>query len=206
MSAESTAAPGQESAAAATPGQAPPAAVTATLSHEDALAALAAARRESAGYRTRLSAFEKTAADQEAAGLSESEKLSKRNTQLEADLTAERRDRKLGVDRYEVQLAAGKLGIVDPDAAVKLLDWSTVEYGTDGSPTNVEAALKALIAKRPYLASQQQQPSIGATNPGTRAAPPGARTYSRSELGDYEFYSKNREDIQSAMKEGRVTD
>jgi hypothetical protein len=76
----------------------------------------------------------------------------------------------------EVAIQAGKLGIVDPDAAHKLADLSKVAIGEDGSITGVEDALKALAEAKPYLVQagtppvqqqKQQPPKITATNPGS---------------------------------------
>jgi len=143
------------------------------------------------------------------AKLSEQERLTKRAEEAETKLTQAQKQTQDRINRYEVQLQASRLGIVDPDAAVKLLDWDTLEYAQDGTPKDVDAALKALLADRPYLAAaqQQQRPAsqASATNGATRQATPGSRTYQRAELDDYAFYSKNREDIQLAYKEGRIT-
>lgn len=144
------------------------------------------------------------------AKLSEQERLTKRAEEAETKLTQAQKHTQDRINRYEVQLQASKLGIVDPDAAVKLLDWDRLEYADDGTPRDVDAALKALLADRPYLAAapqQQQRPAsqASATNGATRQTAPGSRTYARAELDDYAFYSKNREDIQLAYKEGRIT-
>jgi hypothetical protein len=130
---------------------------------EQALEALAATRREAAAHRTEAQALKKAQQEAENAKLSESEKLTKRAAQLEAELEAERLDRRDTINRYEVQLQASKLGIVDPDAAVKLLDWATVEYREDGSPKNIDQALAALVKAKPYLVGAP--PAAGATNP-----------------------------------------
>lgn len=152
---------GGQDPTAGTPGQDP---TKPTMTLEQALEALAATRREAAAHRTEAQALKKAQQEAENAKLSESEKLTKRAAQLEADLEAERVDRRDVINRYEVQLQASRLGIVDPDAAVKLLDWSTVEYREDGSPKNLDAALQALIKARPYLVSPGT-PGAGATNP-----------------------------------------
>ena len=57
-------------------------------------------------------------------------------------MEAERLDRRDTVNRYEVRLQASRLGIVDPEAAEKLLDWAAVEYDDHGSPKNLEKALQ----------------------------------------------------------------
>lgn len=55
------------------------------------------------------------------------------------------------ITQHEVTLEADKLGIVDPDAAYRLLDLSQLKYGEDDKPNNVEEVLKGLIKSKPYL-------------------------------------------------------
>lgn len=50
-------------------------------------------------------------------------------------------------------LAAQKLNIVDPDAAYRLLDTSSLEFDDSGQPKDIEKALKTLLANKPYLAA-----------------------------------------------------
>jgi hypothetical protein len=58
-------------------------------------------------------------------------------------------------------LRARELGIIDPDAAYRLLDLAEVEYDETGRPTNIERLLRDLVRKRPYLVGS----SASATNP-----------------------------------------
>ena len=151
--------------------------------------------------RDTLKAAQQAALD---AQLSKEDQLSKRAVQLEAELTFERADRQDRINRYEVQIAATRLGIVDADAAVKLLDWTALEYGDDGAPQDIDRALKTLIKARPYLAGVPATPQMAATNGATRTQVPGQRTYTTAELNDYTFYAQHRDDIVAAMREGRI--
>jgi len=77
---------------------------------------------------------------------------------------------------YEVRLQAAQMGIVDPDVAARLLDWSEIEYDDNGSPTNVQDLLDSLVKTKPYLKAAPARPtptSGGATNPSrsTTTAP-----------------------------------
>jgi hypothetical protein len=67
--------------------------------------------------------------------------------------------------QYEVMLVAGKLGVVDPDAAYKLLDKSKLEY-KDGKPINTEQLLKSLITEKPWLTGAGTSSSNPAKNRG----------------------------------------
>lgn len=146
------------------------------LSHDEALDALKKVRQEAADSRRKLQAYEKAKQEQDERDLSELQKAQKRLTQLEADhqtLTTAAQSRAL---RYEVQLSAAKLGIVDPDAAARLLDNSELTFAEDGSPTNVESLLKALVKARPWLAPPSDPPArptaprIQTTNPAQNVA------------------------------------
>jgi len=91
--------------------------------------------------------------------------LQKANDALTATqdaLKAERLER--AVDR-----AASKLGFIDPDDAVRLLDKDQIEYDDGGKPTNVEKLLKALAAAKPHLVNKKEDDSKGT---GDKKAPP----------------------------------
>lgn len=144
------------------------------------------------------------------AQLSEEQKLRESLQRKEAELAMERQQATDRTNRYEVQILASRLGVVDPDAAVKLLDWSALEYDDDGRPKDVEAALKDLIEQKPYLARQApaeertRTPQGSPTNPATRQ--PGAqnRRYTTAEIADRAFWNANKVDIMRAMRENRI--
>lgn len=142
----------------------------------------------------------------EDAKLSEQERLSKRVAELESresSLQQAVRERTL---RYEVAVHAQKLGIVDADAAFRLMDQQALEFDEEGAPTNTEKVLGQMLKTRPYLQASAGPPPVpGTTNGASRArGPEGARIYKASELSDTAFFQANRADIQRAMNEGRV--
>lgn len=134
-----------------------------------------------------------------------------RANQEKADAQRERDDARREVQELRleqaVERASNKLGIIDPDAAVKLLDWSQVEYDDDtGRPKNVDKLLEALVKARPWLAGNAQQQSgtqarIGNTGRDTQA--PGV-VFKTSQFEDFDFYLKNEDAIKQAMREGRI--
>ncbi|MGI6079255.1 MAG: hypothetical protein ACOYCB_14060 [Fastidiosipilaceae bacterium] len=63
-----------------------------------------------------------------------------------------------------VQTAAAKLGIVDPDVALALVQ-SSIEYDDAGTPQGVEAALTELLTQKPYLKAQPAPTGGSPTNP-----------------------------------------
>ncbi len=110
---------------------------------------------------------------------------------------------------HSVTLEAMKLGVVDPEAAVKLIDSAKLKLNEAGEVTNASEVLSELIAAKPYLAGKPAAPqSMGAAgNPGNAAAN-GKPTYKLSEfrqkLQDHEYYKANKVELEAAVKEGRV--
>ncbi len=68
----------------------------------------------------------------------------------------------------EIRVKAVQRGIVDPDAAVALLDRSHVAYTEEAGVAGVDAALDALVMAKPYLKGQAFSPNL---NPGGGTAP-----------------------------------
>ena len=120
-------------------------------------------RREAQQLRKRLTDFEDREKAAQAAALTDAEKLQKRLAELETAHAAAQKTHLERVVRYEVMLKASALGVVDPDAAVKLLDWAALEFDDQGQPTNTETVLKALLKAKPYLL----KPAPGAQGNGT---------------------------------------
>jgi len=159
-------------------------------------------RAEAADYRKRLRELEgKVRADEEAK-LTEQERLQKRLAELErkeADYQMALQARTL---EYEVKLHASRLGVVDPEAAYRLLDLKQIEFDEDGKPTNVEKAIKELVAKKPYLVSSAGAVPSPAYPAQGRIS--GQQVFTRSQLRDPKFFAANREAIMQAMREGRI--
>lgn len=153
-----------------------PAPAKATRSEEEYQREIKALRQEAAAARVKAKELDDLKAKLEADKLTKEEAQAKRIADLEraqADALTAHQERTV---RYEVQLAAGKLGIVDADAAVRLLDLSELTFAADGTPTNATEVLKALIVARPWLAAQPTPaaqpaaPNPGATNPSRATA------------------------------------
>lgn len=113
-----------------------------------------------------------------------------------------------------VQVKAGALNIVDPAAAVALINWSNVDINDDAA---VDAALTDLIKTKTYLVKPAEAPAVpdGEQTPAPKVSTPSgnpARSsttptmYTRAQVADRAFYEANRADIMKAMGEGRITD
>ncbi len=157
-------------------------------------------RAEAASNRKRAAELEAKVKADEESKLGESEKLTRRLAELEKSLTEAQTRHTERVTRYEIMLAAQKLGIVDPDAAYKLLEPGAITYDDNGQPQNVEKALRELAAKRPFLVGSNP---TSPTNPGRSGAISGS--FSRKQIADPEFYKANRDAIMKAVADGRIT-
>jgi hypothetical protein len=126
---------------------------------------LAEARREAAKHRTDLRKLTD-------AQLSETERLQRRLTELEAEREATAAREQERAVRFPALEAAARLGFRDPDLAVRLIDRDAVEVRDDGTPKNVEKLLAELLAKAPYLGRSGGNADFGGGNRG--AVPPGS--------------------------------
>lgn len=106
--------------------------------------------------------------DIEEANKSEVERAREKAAAAEARATAaESESREVRV-RAAIVAEAARKGVVDPDAAVALMDRSQLAFDDDGTPSNVAEAMDSLLTAKPYLAG------------GTRAsADQGARSGSK---------------------------
>lgn len=164
-------------------------------------------RAEAAENRRKLRDLETAAKVAEDAKLSETERTTRRLAELERQQTDWQRERQELTTRYAIERQAAQLGIVDPDAAYRLLDLASIEYDEDGKPKDVEKALQALLKQRPYLAGQQGAASAGAmTNPATGRNAAGAGAFTKSQIADRAFWQAHSKEIMAAMAEGRIID
>lgn len=158
-------------------------------------------RAEAAGYRKRVRELEQVAKQNEDAKLSETERLQKRLAELERQQSTYEQERQERTLRYEVMLAAGRMGIVDPEAAYRLLDLASIEFDADGRPQAIDKALTELVQQKPYLRVQ-----VSSGNPTNPARAGGSATFTKGQIADRAFWNAHREEILRAMAEGRIVD
>lgn len=87
------------------------------------------------------------------------------------DEEAKRRDERERslILRYEIAARAPKLGIVDPEVAVMLLEKSgKVTVNPDQTVSGVDEALKELVKDKPFLVQRKESVDGGAGSGGTR--------------------------------------
>lgn len=193
----------------------------ATASHltlEQALRELDRVRRENAETRTKLRTFETAAEEAQRAQMTREERLAAdlaTSEKMRADESVKRQELAM---RYEVQLHATRLNIVDPTDAMKLIDASQIEYDDDGAPKNIGQVLQALVAAKPYLANAANTASgaqsvnrpaptnASPTNPASTGNGRAANTFTESQIAAMspDEYKRNRAAINQAVREGRI--
>lgn len=223
----STAITDQPAAAQSTPQSEPTQTPAVANPEAQRYAAEAAANRKALrDAEKRIAEFEaaqKAAAD---AQLSEVERAQKRATDAERQLADRTRAFQERVISADIQLNAAKLGIIDPDAAAKLLDWSGLEYDDDGLPTNATALLEQLLTSKPYLrgaatsangspvaqqlaqqnGQQQTQQTIAPTNAARTTGPISVTPDQYLDKAfRAEFRKQYNQDITQAVTQGKVT-
>lgn len=95
-------------------------------------------------------------------------------------------------------------GVVDAEAALKLIDRSKIAVGDDGSVSGAEDAVNALKEGKGYLFSKQPARVGGGTNPSPSGDAGGAKTFYQSQFNDSKFYQANKEDILKAWAAGTI--
>ena len=122
-------------------------------------------RSENQSLRKRLRDLEAAQKAREEAELSEQERAQRRMIELEEQVkmtTQRARDAAL---RAEINAAATKFGIVDVDAASRLLDTNTLEYDDTDGWVGVDDALRALTQDRPWLVQTNTHTPGATANP-----------------------------------------
>lgn len=157
--------------------------------------------KENSSLRKRLREVESALKAREEAELSEQERQARRLKELEEKYTsAEQRLRESAL-HLSVSSEASRLNIVDPDAAVKLIDTSTLEYDEEENKWDgISEALSVLVEDKPWLVRPAQTPAAKESSP---ANPARRRTrLTREALGKMsqaEIDALPKEDIYAAL-------
>lgn len=102
-----------------------------------------------------------------------------------------------------IERAATKAGIIDPEAALAMIDKSLIKADDNGTLTGIDEALKKLAEEKPYLVGKGVTKPIGSkSNP---ANPNGdTKRFTLSQMQDPAFYRANEKDIMAARKAGTL--
>lgn len=119
------------------------------------------ARNEAARHRRALREAQEAERARAAEGQSDEERRAAEAQERE-EFEQERTQFRL--ERGMAQVGA-ELKLVDPDAALWLLDWNQIDFDDEGKPTNLKPLTEALIKEKPYLVAAVTTP------PATPVAP-----------------------------------
>jgi len=101
-------------------------------------------------------------------------------------------------------------GIVDLDAALKLVDRSKLTIDDNGVVSGIDEVLASLKTDKAYLFNNTgtpPDPSLGTPSNPTGGTPPtGPAKFKRSQLRDAKFYTENRDEIIKAQAAGLIED
>lgn len=130
------------------------------------------------------------------------EELAEKRGQEAADWKG--RFEKANVDNRIISIA-NKLGVIDPDAVIQLIDRKGIKV-TDEGIQGVEEAVKTLVEAKPYLTQGAKIPDIGSgSNPADagQGQPP---RFKHSQLKDPVFYREHEAEIMKALQLGLIED
>jgi hypothetical protein len=119
-------------------------------------------RRENAQHRTKLRETEAKVKEYEDRDLTEAEKTAREIEELRA---GQERAKEFLI-RGEVKAQAAEIGIIDSDAAMRLLDRDGIAVDDEGNVSGVKKALEALVEAKPYLKGEPKRQQSGADMSG----------------------------------------
>lgn len=158
--------------------------------------------RENQSLRKRLRDIEAQLKQREEAELSEQERANRRMMELQTELDATRDRVREASLKATIAQEASKHGIVDADAAARLLDTTALEYDEDsGKWVGIPDALRDLALERPWLVQTGSVPAKDANpaNPARRRSRVTREQLAR--MTQSEIDALPWEDVQAALAE-----
>ena len=99
---------------------------------------------------------------------------------------------------------ATKIGVVDVEAVLKLVDRANITVDANGNVTGIVEALNALVTSKPYLKGKAAVTIGSATNPGADSE--GIKKFKLSQIQNPAFYREHEKEILEAYKTGQIED
>ena len=111
---------------------------------------------------------------------------------------------------FALKAEAMKKGAVDADTVVAIANLDNIKVSEDGTidDSSVTAIVDGLVKEKAFLfgKSNSNNTNIGEDGGAGEGNNNNKTTYKTSQLRDRDFYTKNRDDILQAQKEGRIVD
>jgi hypothetical protein len=99
-----------------------------------------------------------------------------------------------------------KVGVVDTEAVLKLIDRTNIKIDDAGTATGITEAVNALLAAKAYLKGKAGVVTIGAGTAPGQGDQTTAKRFKLSQIQDPVFYRANEKDILQAVKLNLVED
>lgn len=148
---------------------------------------------------------EKAAADKKLADEKKFEELStKRQSELESANTT---IRELKIERA-VERVAGKLGAIDTEAVIKLIDKGALKIDKDGNVENAEEVVKALLEAKPFLKGSNGSPANigGGANPDQANLSKKPISWVKERWADPKWVREKHDDLEGKTGEEYLND
>lgn len=145
------------------------------------------------------------AAKREEEALKESGKYKELAEKRDADYQQAKKDVETMRMDNQLLISLQKEGVVDADAALKLIDRSKLSVDESGQVKGVDDAVKGLKDGKGYLFTKPSATVAGGSNPSPSGQPGTTKTFLQSQIADSAFYKANREDILAAQRAGTIT-
>lgn len=104
-----------------------------------------------------------------------------------------------------ITIEATKIGVVDIEAVLKLVDRTNIKVDENGNITGITEALTALVTAKPYLKGKTNVTIGSPTSPGADAGNE-PKKFKLSQLQDPVFYKEHEKEIGEAYKAGLIED
>lgn len=149
--------------------------------------------------------LEKAQSVAEEKALAENKKFEELATKREAERDTAQSKLTQSLQDNRIITEATKIGVVDIEAVLKLVDRSSIAIDDNGVVTGAIEAVTALVADKPYLKGKANVTIGSPTNPGADSdnAP---KTFKLSQLQDPAFFKEHEADIAKAYAAGKIED
>jgi hypothetical protein len=153
----------------------------------------------------RAEALEKEKADAEEKRLSEAKKFEELATKRAQERDDVSRKYTSQLQDNRIITEASKVGVVDIETILKLVDRSGIHIDDNGNVTGAIEAVQTLLASKPFLKGKASTTIGSATNPG-EDSDAGAKRFKLSQLQNPVFYREHEKEIMAAYKAHLIED
>lgn len=149
--------------------------------------------------------LEKQLSDAEEAKLTEAKKFEELATKRAAERDEIKNKYTQELQNNRIMAEATKIGVVDIEAVLKLVDRSNISIDDNGVATGIVEALQALVTAKPYLKGKTNVTIGSATSPGADGDNQ-PKKFKLSQIQNPVFFREHEKEIDAAYKAGLIED